>query len=194
MRKIVIWGAAALVVAVLGVMSLVLVIWPLPVTMRPVAEFETETVPIQMQAAVVASTGRQSGVFHLAASLLLSNVDSTSMSEWRLDHLVLELRLRAIHNEERVAAWVAWNAYFGAGLTGADDAARWYFCKALRELTVAESAALAALTVAPSLYSSDFEGHLARRNTIIERMQTNGDLAADVAKVALSSPLGRCDR
>ena len=66
--------------------------------------------------------------------------------------------------------------YFGGGLYGAEAAARGYFAKPAREMTLAESAMLAGLVKSPNRLSpwSDIDGSREARNVVLARMRDLG--------------------
>jgi penicillin-binding protein 1A len=86
--------------------------------------------------------------------------------------------------------------YFGNGATGIEAAARHYFAKPARTLTLAQAALLAALPKAPTHY--DPRRHpkaaLERRNLVLTLMQEQKRVGASVAEAARKSPLGIAGR
>src|SRR5262249_14738944 len=66
--------------------------------------------------------------------------------------------------------------YFGGGLYGAEAAARGYFDKPAREMTLAECATLAGLIKSPNKLSpwSDLEASKEARNFVLSRMRELG--------------------
>ncbi|MDQ3981086.1 MAG: penicillin-binding transpeptidase domain-containing protein, partial [Actinomycetota bacterium] len=82
--------------------------------------------------------------------------------------------------------------YFGDGAYGVATAAERYFGHGVRDLDLSESALLAALIRAPSLY--DPREHprraLARRNYVLDRMEKVGTLSARRARSTRRAPLG----
>lgn len=91
---------------------------------------------------------------------------------------ILELYLNIIH--------------FSDGCDGIVAAADHYFSKTPQELSVAESATLAAITNSPSYYNPirHPEHNLARRNLILSEMHTQGYLSDGAYEAAVASPLG----
>ncbi|MDR3349971.1 MAG: transglycosylase domain-containing protein [Acidaminococcales bacterium] len=81
--------------------------------------------------------------------------------------------------------------YFGAGAYGIKDAARLYFKKRPQELTLAESAMLAGIPAAPSLYSplKDFKAAKRRQAVVLETMVKNGFVGPQKAKELLEEKL-----
>jgi len=81
--------------------------------------------------------------------------------------------------------------YLGAGAYGIADAAWVYFSKPVQELTLAETATLAGLPAAPSVYSPIDNPEIARqrRNLVLERMWQAGFITATEAATAKTSPV-----
>ncbi|MDQ6656120.1 MAG: penicillin-binding transpeptidase domain-containing protein, partial [Verrucomicrobiota bacterium] len=76
--------------------------------------------------------------------------------------------------------------YFGGGLYGAEAAARGYFGKPAKEMTLTECATLAGLIKSPNRLSpwSDREGSKEARNVVLARMRDLGFITADRATQA----------
>ncbi|NJL45961.1 MAG: PBP1A family penicillin-binding protein, partial [Leptolyngbyaceae cyanobacterium SM2_3_12] len=79
--------------------------------------------------------------------------------------------------------------YLGEGAYGVADAAWIYFGKTIDQLTIAESAMVAGMAPAPSLYSPTINAEAARsqRNRVIRRMLDTGVITAAEAETALAS-------
>ena len=80
---------------------------------------------------------------------------------------------------------------FGDGCVGVADAAQYYFSKTPAELSVAECAAIAAITNNPSYYNPlRYPEHtLVRRNLILSEMHNQGYLDEPAYTAAVNSPL-----
>jgi 1A family penicillin-binding protein len=81
-------------------------------------------------------------------------------------------------------------AYFGAGVYGVDAAAKRYFGKAAKELSIAEAAMLAGLVRAPSALAPNrnLEGAQARASLVLDAMVEIGAISADEANAARKQP------
>lgn len=81
--------------------------------------------------------------------------------------------------------------YFGGGAYGVEAAARNYFDKHARDLSLAESALLAGLPKAPSRFSPlhNFAVARERQSYVVQRMVENGFLTAEEGRKALAEPL-----
>lgn len=77
--------------------------------------------------------------------------------------------------------------YFGSSAYGVEAAARTYFDKSVKDLTIAECAMLAGLPKGPSIYSPrrNPERALERRNYVLGRMFSDGKISEDEWKAAV---------
>ena len=98
----------------------------------------------------------------------------------------LELQL----SKEEILARYLDSAYFGAGAWGLDGAARRYFLKSPQELTLAESAMLAGLVKAPSIWSPvrDLAAAQGRAEVVLAAMVETGAITEDQAAAARAAP------
>lgn len=81
--------------------------------------------------------------------------------------------------------------YFGEGQWGIQNAARFYFAKEVENLNLEESALLAGLPQAPSIYSplNDKDKALNRRNVVLSLMNEQGDITDAEYQRARSAPI-----
>ncbi len=81
-------------------------------------------------------------------------------------------------------------AYLGSGATGVEAAARTYFGKSARDVTLAEAATIAGLLKAPSRFAPTANPQLAeeRAQTVLSAMMEAGFITEEDAKLALISP------
>jgi penicillin-binding protein 1B len=95
--------------------------------------------------------------------------------------VILELYLNEIYLGQRGSI----------SINGVGEAARLYFRKDVKELTIAEAALLAGLIRAPHLYSpyKHAERALERRNRVLTAMLDTGHLAPEIYERALRTPL-----
>lgn len=105
--------------------------------------------------------------------------------------LALERRL----SKEDIFALYCNEVYLGqrgaVGVRGVEQAARVFFGKDLKDLTLTESATIAGMIQSPSRYSPDrhVEAATARRNTVLEAMQRDGAITGEEAVAATQEPL-----
>ncbi len=101
------------------------------------------------------------------------------------------LRLERTLNKSQILEQYLNRAPFGNQLFGAEAAARYYFDKPASDLSVSESASLAALPNAPSALNPyrDTRPVLRRRDIILRRMADLGMLSRDAYERALAQPI-----
>jgi penicillin-binding protein 1A len=90
----------------------------------------------------------------------------------KLKEAICARRLEATYSKKAILAVYLNQIYLGAGAWGVSAAARRYFNKDLKQLTLAECALIAGLAKAPTLYSPIHREKLAidRRNLVLDKM------------------------
>lgn len=90
----------------------------------------------------------------------------------KLQEAVLAALIENEYSKDQILELYLNKVYFGAGLYGAEAAARGYFGKHAADLTLPESALLAGLVKAPSNYAPtvDMERAIGRRTTVLQAM------------------------
>ena len=94
----------------------------------------------------------------------------------KLQEVVLAGLIENEYSKDQILELYLNKVYFGAGLYGAEAAARGYFGKHAADLTVAEGAMLAGLVKAPSNYAPtvNMERAINRRGTVLQAMLDSG--------------------
>lgn len=110
----------------------------------------------------------------------------------KIQEAMLAFWLEREFSKEEILTIYLNRAYFGAGAYGVDAAARRYFGRGARRVTVAQAALIAGLLKAPSRYSPAGNPALARRRAgvVVEAMAEAGFLGrgeADAAAAAVKS-------
>jgi penicillin-binding protein 1A len=124
----------------------------------------------------------------VAKNFLLTNERSY---ERKIREALIALRMESTFSKDRILELYLNEIYLGLGNYGVAAAALNYFGKSVHELTLAESAYLAALPKAPNNYHP-FRGRQAaieRRNWVLERMVDNGYISREEADAAKKHPL-----
>lgn len=105
----------------------------------------------------------------LARILFLSNEKTFTR---KIKELIVAVRIEKTIPKDKILEMYLNNVYMGSGAYGVKGAAEVYFNKRLQDLTLAESALLAGLPQAPSVYSpfNDKELAIKRRNQVLKRM------------------------
>ncbi len=110
--------------------------------------------------------------------------------ERKIQEVILALWLEARYSKNDILEMYLNRVYFGAGAYGVDAAARRYFAKPARSLTLAESAVIAGLLKAPSRYSplTNPEASEERTKLVLDAMDEAGFISPREAELALASP------
>jgi len=108
----------------------------------------------------------------------------------KIQELVLAFWLEAEYSKDEILEMYLNRVYLGSGAYGVDAAARRYFGKSARLLTVAEAATIAGLLKAPSRYSPARNPDLAedRAQLVLAAMHEEGYITSDEAKNAIAAP------
>ena len=119
-------------------------------------------------------------------------LDSSVSYERKIREMILSFRIEQAYSKDRILELYLNEIFFGLGAYGIAGAALTYFDKSVNELTVAESAYLAALPKGPSNYHPfrNTERAIERRNWVIDQMVANGYVEPDEAEKAKASSLG----
>ena len=110
--------------------------------------------------------------------------------ERKLQEVVLALWLETKFSKDEILQLYVNRVYFGAGATGIDAAARKYFARSARDVTIPEAAILAAVLKAPTLYNPILHPQDAQRRAreVINDMVESGFLTADEAEMVATAP------
>jgi 1A family penicillin-binding protein len=104
----------------------------------------------------------------------------------KIQEVFLTIQLERKHTKDEILEMYLNQIYFGQGAYGVEAAARTYFNKPAKDLGLAESAMLAGVPRAPSIYapSRNFEGAKARQATVLNRMVELGMISPEQAQQA----------
>lgn len=109
----------------------------------------------------------------------------------KIREAILATRMERAMSKDRILELYLNEIFLGQRSYGVAAAALQYFGKSLEELEIEEAAYLAALPKAPNNYHpvKHQEAALARRNWVIDRMEEDGHITREQAKVAKEKPL-----
>ncbi|MEW6662002.1 MAG: PBP1A family penicillin-binding protein [Bacillota bacterium] len=117
--------------------------------------------------------------------------------ERKLQELVVAIQLERLFTKDEIfEQYLNW-VYFGEGAHGVQAAAKIFYGKDVKDLTLAESASLAGMVKAPGGRYSPFrnmENAMARRNLVISLMAEAGYITPEEAKKAQAEPFKLADR
>ena len=125
----------------------------------------------------------------VAKNFLLS---SDQTIDRKVKEAILSFRIEQAYSKDRILELYLNEIFFGLNSYGIAGAALTYFDKSVTELTVAETAYLAALPKGPSNYHPfrRTEAAIERRNWVIDRMVENGYVTKADGDEAKKQPLG----
>ena len=129
----------------------------------------------------------------VAKNFLLSNEVTIDR---KVKEAILAFRIERAFDKDRILELYLNQIYLGRGSYGVAAAALNYFNKSLDELTLAESAYLAALPKAPNNYHPVHrtEAAITRRNWVLKRLEDDGHITTRQAYLAKAAPLRVHDR
>lgn len=108
----------------------------------------------------------------------------------KLQELTLAIWLETNLGKNEILTLYLNRVYLGAGAYGVEAAARRYFAKAAKDLSLAESAMIAGLLKAPSALAptSDLDRARERASIVLARMEEEGYITAQAAAAARAKP------
>ncbi|MGC8943290.1 MAG: transglycosylase domain-containing protein, partial [Caldisericia bacterium] len=106
--------------------------------------------------------------------------------ERKIKEMILALRLERIYSKEEILTYYVNQVFFGSGAYGVEAAARRYFGKHAKDLTLSESAMLVGILPSPSVFPPTINFDLAkeRQKIVLDRMVKNGFITEEEAKKA----------
>ncbi|NER38709.1 MAG: PBP1A family penicillin-binding protein [Oscillatoria sp. SIO1A7] len=125
----------------------------------------------------------------LARSLFRDYVGSEDSAARKIREALVALKLETFYSKDDLLLTYLNRVYLGFDLYGFDDAARFYFDKQARDLTLSEAATLVGILPAPNSFNPVQDRQLAvrYRNGVIYRMQTLGMISQEEADRARRS-------
>ena len=125
----------------------------------------------------------------LARNLFPIGFDKTV--ERKIKEAILAIQIEKRYTKREILTFYANQIYFGHGAYGVEAASRLYFDKPAKDLSVEESAAIAAIIQAPERLSPfvDPKRTMQRRNYVLQRMAEEDFLTRDEAAELAQRPL-----
>ncbi|HQB18734.1 MAG TPA: transglycosylase domain-containing protein [Candidatus Pacearchaeota archaeon] len=117
--------------------------------------------------------------------------------ERKVKEIVLSLELDRKYSKDQILEWYLNQVPFGVNIYGVEEAAQTYFQKHAKDLTIEESALLAATVQAPSFYSpygKNIEALMDRKNYVLDRMALVGYISEEQRDKAKEVELSFSDR
>jgi penicillin-binding protein 1A len=108
----------------------------------------------------------------------------------KLQEAVLAVRLEQVLSKDEVLQLYLDRVFFGDNAYGVEAAARTYFGKSAREVTLSEAALLAALPKAPTRLdpTNDLDAAVERSRLVLSLMRAEGWITAEQERTAVASP------
>lgn len=109
----------------------------------------------------------------------------------KLREIVLAVWVEQIFTKDQILEMYLNQVPYGGAVYGVEQAARTYFGKSAKDLTIAEAATLAGLPQAPSIYSPfvDPQAATTRRNEVLQKMYEQKYITKEQYDTALATPL-----
>ncbi len=133
--------------------------------------------------------GSSTLTMQLARNLFLSSQKTYSR---KLQEIFLTLQIERRFTKQQIFTMYANQIYMGHGRYGFEAASEYYFSKRLKDITLAQSALLAALPKGAEYYSPihNPERALKRRNLVLTEMEMARKITPEQAAMAKAEPLG----
>lgn len=147
------------------------------------------------RAVVVNITGGQEGASTITQQLVRQTILSSEMNEISIKRKVREidlaLQVEKLYSKEEILQMYLNTINYGSGAYGIQAAAERYFSKNASDLTLVEAATLVGIPQSPT-YNNPIDNPdncLKRRNLVLNRMLTNGDITQEEYDAAVATPL-----
>ncbi|MDO4807558.1 MAG: PBP1A family penicillin-binding protein, partial [Coriobacteriales bacterium] len=147
------------------------------------------------RAVLVQFTGGSEGASTITQQLVRNTVLSDEQFEQTLKRKVREayiaMQMEKRYTKDQILMMYINTIYYGHAAYGIQAAAITYFNKDAKNLTLAEAALLAGLPQSPTYYdpTENPEAAVQRRNTVLDRMLTAGDITKEEHDAAQAEPL-----
>ncbi len=114
----------------------------------------------------------------------------------KFKELVIALRIEKMYSKQEILEMYFNQIYYGHGAYGTQAAARTFFAKDVRQLSLTESALLAGLPQNPSGHSPyrNPAGAMSRRNVVLRNMLETKVISTNQYEAAIRTPIGVIER
>jgi penicillin-binding protein 1A len=133
--------------------------------------------------------GSSTLTMQLARNLFLSSQKTYSR---KLQEIFLTVQIERRFTKQQIFTLYVNQIYLGHGRYGFEAGSEFYFSKHVKDLSLAESALLAALPKGPEYYSPlrNPDRAIRRRNLVLSEMEHDGKISPEQAASAMAEPLG----
>lgn len=127
----------------------------------------------------------------LVKNVLIDPVQRTEISyDRKLQELILAIQISRQYSKDQILEWYLNTNFYGNLANGVEAASQVYFGKPANELTLAESAMLAAIPQSPALNPIDnFDLAKERQQIVLDFMVEQGYISQQEAEIAFATPL-----
>jgi penicillin-binding protein 1A len=133
--------------------------------------------------------GASTLTMQLAGTLFLDRTDRSPRR--KIQEMLLAMQIERHYSKQQIFTMYANQIYLAHGNYGFAAASQFYFSKPVKDLTVTEAALLAALGKGPSYSPVLFPARaLARRNLVLQRLETENKIDKAQMQQAAQQPLG----
>jgi len=121
----------------------------------------------------------------------LTHLSAEKTIRRKLEEINLAFQIEKVYNKDEILAMYLNTVYFGRGAYGVQAAAQAYFGVDAEELTLNQSASLAAIIKAPSIYAPHISpsNNRSRRQYILSVMAENGFISQEEKQAALDESI-----
>ncbi len=150
--------------------------------------FDTKAIFRAIYEKIVGKTSRVSGTSTITQQYVKNALLTSDRSMTRkFKELILSIELEFMYSKDDILTMYLNEIPYGNSTAGAEAAAKMYYGKPAKDLTLGEAATLAAIPQAPTYYSP-YGTHtpelIARKNYVLDRMVETGKVSADDAQKA----------
>ena len=148
-----------------------------------------------VRAIVVQLGGGSEGASTITQQLVRNTVLSDEQFDYTIKRKVREayiaIQMEKMYTKDQILMMYLNTIYYGHGAYGIQAASITYFNKNASDLTLAEAATLSGLPQSPSAYDpfTNPEAATERRNTVLDRMLSAGDITQEEHDEAVAEPL-----
>ncbi len=102
----------------------------------------------------------------------------------KIKELILAIQIERAFSKDQILELYLNEIPYGSNAYGVESAAQTYFSKSVKDVTLAEAAALAALPQLPTYYWNNPDEWMARKNYVLDEMARDGQITSEQAEEA----------
>lgn len=123
-----------------------------------------------------------------ARNLFLSNKKTVKR---KIDEIAIAINIESTYNKDQILEGYLNTIYFGHGIYGINDAAKFYYGKNASEVSLSIACSLASIPKGPSIYSpiTNYEKNIERRNLILNELLKDKVITSEEYNEAINEKL-----